>query len=126
MSDCLKCKYEALITDLGYNWDTIYGGIYNYRINSGSMYENFNMGLSNGATVEVHSKSDEVEYDEYEGRTQDMWVALKVTEPNGDILFFRKTGSADSYGNVTWNGLFQQVKAVEKMVTVFEPSFEVI
>lgn len=125
MNDCVKCKYEALMVELGYGWDTVYGGIYNHRANGGSRYDNFKMDLSNGATVEVHSKSEQAE-ESYEGYTSDMWVALKVTEPNGQVLFFRKNGKGDSYGNTTWDGLFQQVRAVEKKVIVFEPSFEVI
>lgn len=123
--DCVKCKYESLLIDLGYSWETIYDGIYNYRSGGGSRYDNFKRDLSNGATVEVVGKSDQAG-ETYQDETTDMWVALKVTEPNGQVLYFQKNGVADSYGNVTWGGMLRQVQPVEKTVTVFEPTFGVV
>lgn len=123
--DCVKCKYESLLIGLGYSWETIYEGIYNYRAGGASRYDNFKMDLSNGATVEVVGKSDMAE-ETYQDETTDMWVALKVTEPNGQVLYFQKNGVADSYGNVTWGGMLRQVQPVEKTVTVFEPTFGVV
>lgn len=132
MNECLKCKYEGLVIDLHLDWDTVYDGIYAYNRN-GSCYTNFEATLSNGSrvsTVDKHNTDSwgsggyEGEYPQ--GSEFDAWVVIKVESPSDGILFFKKNGTANSYGTVTWGGRFQQVKAVEKIVTVFEPSYEVV
>lgn len=50
-----------------------------------------------------------------QGQTFDAFVVVKV----GD-LFFRKSGTGDSYGEVSWDGDFGPVQMKSKQVTVYE------
>ncbi len=129
--ECVKCKYELLIAEvLHENWERAYEGDYNWA-SGGGTYTTFKDDLSNGGTVETIDKHDPEDWgpryydDAYgQGSEFDAWVVLKVTGPEGD-LFFRKSGTANSYGNVSWDKPLQQVKVTEKTVQVFETVYEV-
>lgn len=130
--DCLKCKYEVLLFEkLGNDWDMACEGRYNWSNRNGS-YETYRETLSNGTQVTTVARHDTTTWgpkysdDEYEqGSEFECFVVLKFEGPDGK-LYFRKNGTADSYGRVSWNGLFQEVKAVTKEVTVFENKYEVV
>lgn len=71
------------------------------------------------ATVEVVGASDD--YDESFDRDNDRvaYIIFKIVD--GDkTLYFRKAGTANSYGDVSWDGLFEDVTPVEKTVTAYE------
>ena len=132
--ECTKCKYEVLFDTVHLDWGTAYEGDYQYT-NPGYEYKPFKRQLANGAEVETADKHDKTawgpgyggDYDEYpQGTEFECWVVLKVTEADGTVLFFRKSGTANSYGHVSWDGLLQEVKAVKKEVTVFENLYEAV
>jgi|SRR6187551_320093 len=124
--DCMTCKYQNLILDSDYSWDTIFEGTYSYRYGSGT-YSPVTITLDNGAVMTVEAKIDmEQEWgpksydDAYDqGFEGEAWMVLKVVGID-KTLFFRKWGTANSYGNVSWHGKFEQVTGSEKQVTVFE------
>lgn len=135
--ECTKCKYEVLFDAVHLDWQIAYDGDYEYSRTGGypGSYKPFKRQLANGAEVETTDKHDKTlwgpgyggDYDEYpQGTEFDAWVILKVTEADGTVLFFRKSGTANSYGNVSWDGLLQEVKAVKKEVTVFENLYEAV
>jgi hypothetical protein len=129
----MKCKYEVLIHDvLNSDWDRAYEGKY-VSTGRGSSYENFHEVLSNGATVMTVDKHDKDTWGPqyYEGEYPSgsefpAFVILKVEGETNGPIFFRKNGTANSYGVVSWDGMFQEVKAVKKEVTVFENMYEVV
>lgn len=135
--ECVKCKYELLFFDAHVDWDTAYDGLYEYNRGYGGVYVTFTKDLSNGAVVETVDKHDKTawgpgysgEYDEYpQGSEFDAWVVLKVTEADGTEMFFRKGGTANSYGTVAWDKPIQHVRVTEKIVQVFETvqNYEVV
>lgn len=89
----------------------------------GFIPKEFPLGNSKVATVvekKVHYDSGDVDVEGYFGESAlpqgsifTTYVVFKV----GDV-FFKKTGTGDSYGNVTWNGKFSRatVKVVERYV----------
>lgn len=132
MSECVKCKYEQLLFDADIDWETAYDGDYDYKLGSyQGVYRTFKRSLSNGAEVETVDKHDKDSWGpgygdgEYrQGSEFDAWVILKVTESDGTELYFRKGGTANSYGNVSWDNPLREVRIVEKTVQVFESIFE--
>lgn len=124
--ECLTCKYQNLILESDYTWDTIFEGQYQYGY-GGSSYKPVTVTLRNGAVLTVEARIDtdqewgQKKYDDaYEqGFEGEAWMVLKVVGPD-TTLFFRKWGTANSYGNVSWHGRFEQVTGSEKQVTVFE------
>lgn len=56
-----------------------------------------------------------------QGSTDPRSMVFEVKRANGESHLFQKSGEADSYGDVSWNGKFQAVKPVEKTVTSYEP-----
>ena len=61
-------------------------------------------------------EEDDVDYAyARQGLTFDAFIVVKV----GD-LFFKKSGTGDSYGGVSWDGDFGQVQMKSKQVTVYE------
>lgn len=124
--ECMTCKYQNLILESAYSWETIFDGEYTYRYGSGS-HSPVNIVLKNGAVVAVEAKIDmEQEWgpktydDAYEqGFEGAAWMVLKVVGVD-TTLFFRKWGTSNSYGHVSWEGKFEQVTGTEKQVTVYE------
>jgi hypothetical protein len=51
-----------------------------------------------------------------QGTEFEVFVVLQV----GENAFFKKTGTGDSYGRVSWDGEFKNVTPREKKVLVFE------
>lgn len=131
--ECLKCKYELLLSDVLSNWDSVYDGDYSYTRGYAGQYKNWERELSNGATVQVWDKHSTESwgpkyYDgEYaQGSEFEAWIVLQIVEADGTELFFRKLGTANSYGQVSWDKPLQQVKATEKTVQVFENMYEAV
>lgn len=131
--ECIKCKYEGLIAEVLYdNWERAYEGDYDWTSRGGT-YNTFHAELSNGGTVETIDKHNTESWGpgygdgEYmQGSEFDAWLVLKVVNPDGTELFFRKEGTANSYGNVSWHKPLRQVKIVEKVVQVFENIYEAV
>jgi hypothetical protein len=124
--ECLTCKYQNFILESDYSWDTIFEGEYSYAYGSTS-YNPVRIGLKNGAVLTVEAKIDTDQewgpksYDDaYEQGFEGVaWMVLKVVGPD-KTLFFRKWGTSNSYGHVSWEGRFEQVTGTEKQVTVYE------
>ena len=124
--ECMTCKYQNLILECSYDWDTIFSGEYSYRYNTGS-HTPVAVKLGNGAVLSVEAKIDmdkewgPKSYDDaYEQGFEGVaWMVLKVVGVD-KTLFFRKWGTSNSYGHVAWDGKFEQVTGTEKQVTVFE------
>lgn len=51
----------------------------------------------------------------HQGETFEAHIIFKVGE-----YFFKKAGTGDSYGEVSWNGPFRAVAAKAKTITVYE------
>lgn len=125
--ECMTCKYQNLILEGDYSWETIFEGVYHYTYGGGSTYNPVRMGLRNGAVLTVEAKIDMDQewgpktYDDaYEqGFEGEAWMVLKIVGPD-TTLFFRKWGTSNSYGHVSWHGRFEQVTGTEKQVTVYE------
>jgi len=47
-------------------------------------------------------------------------ITFKVETADGDLKFFRKDGSVDSYSRVSWDGVFRIVVPKTKEVKVYE------
>lgn len=124
--DCMTCKYQNLILDTDYSWDTIFDGEYRYSYGSYT-YKPVVITLGNGAVLTLEAKIDTDKewgpksYDDaYEQGFEGVaWMVLKVVGVD-KTLYFRKWGTANSYGSVSWHGKFEQVTGTEKQVTVFE------
>lgn len=126
--ECLKCKYELLLSTELHDWDTAYDGDWNC-----GDYTMFERTLANGAVVQTWDKHDvstwgpqyyEGEYEQ--GSEFPAWVVLRVVETDGTELYFKKQGTANSYGRVSWDKPMHQVRITEKVVQVFENMYEAI
>ncbi len=60
-------------------------------------------------------ESDLFDYEGQQGVTYELLVVFSL---NGE--FYKKTGTADSYGTQAWDGPLKLVKPTQKTVTVFE------
>jgi hypothetical protein len=73
--------------------------------------------------VEVADKHTDPETDSYGDVVgdSDVWILFKLQGDLGrDPMFFKKFGTADSYGRVSWAGKFRMVTPKVKTVTVYE------
>lgn len=76
------------------------------------------------SVMEVKEDGRTGDYDgEYSsGSEEPTYILFEVTFPDTFTpKYFRKNGVYDSYGVGQWDGKFEEVAAVEKTVTVFEP-----
>lgn len=53
------------------------------------------------------------------GSTDEVWMILILENTDG-LSYFKKLGTADSYGEVYWDGKFRMVTPQAKTVTVYE------
>jgi len=72
------------------------------------------LGVLNVEVVAVQDK----EYDSYGNMDSDeLSIVFKVTSDiDGEVLHYKKTGTASSYGGDEWDGVFRRVEPVEKVV----------
>lgn len=63
-----------------------------------------------------------VQLDQYGGMDKgtDLWLVFQVTDKAGETRIFRRNGWYQSYDGGGYDGPTIEVKAVEKLVTVFE------
>jgi hypothetical protein len=90
-----------------------------------SASKNATWNLSNGKTLRlVDSKTDydtgDIDHDSYygelpQGTEFDTFLVFQV----GDA-YFKKTGTGDSYGHISWDGELTNVTPVEKVVLVWQ------
>lgn len=52
-----------------------------------------------------------------EGSAEYIWQVWQVTDTDGDVQYFRKTGYYMSYDGCTWDGDLEEVEPFEKTVT---------
>jgi hypothetical protein len=72
------------------------------------------LGVLNVQVVDVQEK----EYDSYGNiENDDLTIVFKVTSDiDGEVLHYKKTGTASSYGGDEWGGVFRRVEPVERTV----------
>lgn len=107
---CLACDLHNFILE-NYTWDAL------LRLKRQS--------TPYGDIAIVSSKTERSDYDSYgeydQGSSETVWIVFRLEPPHGAAeRFFRKEGTADSYGEVSWDRTFREVKATEKTVTVYE------
>ena len=69
-----------------------------------------------GGSLKLRYLDRKVEAQEIQGEDdQEVWFLFEI-----DGKFYKKFGSGDSYGEVSWNGPFKEVYKSEKVVTVYE------
>lgn len=132
MAECSYCGSEVEETNQVFTADAINRaevywhhfenerGSYVYPV--GSFIEIDGVGRAEVVAKKLRADVSEFEEGYYEGGTSlpqgttfQAYVVLKV----GDH-FFKKTGTGDSYSDITWTGDVRPVKAKEKTVTVYE------
>lgn len=97
----------------GRRWEDVVFGLL-------STYQSGSIELPSFGKVEVEKRnterSDINSYGEYEqDSTEEIYVILKIAGK-----FYKKLGTADSYGRATWDGKFREVVPVTKTVQVYE------
>ncbi|SIL62772.1 hypothetical protein [Mycobacteroides abscessus] len=55
-----------------------------------------------------------------EGKGEDLWMIFKVTSLDGTERYFRRTGYWASFSGGEYDGPTREVKATQKLVTVYE------
>ncbi|QAU06538.1 hypothetical protein SEA_WILLIAMBOONE_17 [Gordonia phage WilliamBoone] len=69
-------------------------------------------GIGHAALVDAHGG---------EGQGDDYWFVFSITDDAGNERLFRRNGWYQSYEGGTYDGPTEEVKAVEKTITVFGP-----
>lgn len=70
-------------------------------------------GIGQAVLVEDHGGS--------EGSGEERWFVFEVTDPEGNKRIFRRDGYYASFDGSYFDGPTEEVKPVEKLVTVWEP-----
>jgi hypothetical protein len=101
------------------------GGWHRFEEGAYNQIKNFTLANGKKATVAASKTSydkGDIDVKGYygesalpQGSTFDTFIVIQV----GDA-FFKKTGTGDSYGEVSWNGDLMPVKAQQKTILVFE------
>lgn len=111
MSECLTCKYRRLFWKQT-SWASLF-----------STWGSDTGVLSDGSTYEVISRKTDTRensYGEYnQGSEAEINFVVKVNAGYDGNLFFKMTGTADSYGEERWDGEFVQVFPTEKTTIVY-------
>ena len=72
---------------------------------------NYVPGLGHVIVVEDHGG---------EGQGDDRWLVFQVTGEGDDVTFYKKNGYWVSHEGSTWDGEFEEVNVVQRMVTFYE------
>jgi hypothetical protein len=56
-----------------------------------------------------------------EGDGEYMHVVIEVTTEEGEVLYFKKTGTYDSWDANDWDGDLERVAPALKVITVYDP-----
>ncbi|WP_190822008.1 hypothetical protein [Saccharopolyspora pogona] len=79
---------------------------------SWNWWADYKVGYQHGR---IKLEAKKLEFNDWQGSESDVWLVFEV---HG--RYFKKYGIADSYGNVNWGGLFEEVQPKTKTITVFE------
>ncbi|MEV0759564.1 hypothetical protein [Nocardia sp. NPDC050435] len=56
-----------------------------------------------------------------QGSTAPAGIIFRITRTDGTVSHYRKSGTYDSYGELTYDGPFERVAEVTRTVTGYEP-----